>query len=302
MALGKNPDKTGRWPNTQLRCIKWLTTSYGAFWTTPSLWETLGCKCWHVEFQTELQEKRTNNSLDYINYGKGLEAQFRGPVVCLTSGERRVQLLVEEPLLPVLLLWSDIALCWINDAQRGAGWALGFCRRAQKQRVIVDQQARSRICRLRARLLVWTHAGCAPTHLHADRFEQRITGKWLTGAIFCCNEPHSSRIVRRRNRAAASRLGTESVAHTGSAADCRWYKLCNGIMASITQRCAIGGKTRPSHQSGTVPIKWFVLKPAIHSDPHVRAISVVDKWPKMAKIQTRTNQPSRNEQKKNNTH
>lgn len=67
-----------------------------------------------------LQEKRKTNPLEYTNYGKGLEAQFLGPVVCLTSGERRVQLLVEEPLLPVLLLLSDIALCWINDAQRGA--------------------------------------------------------------------------------------------------------------------------------------------------------------------------------------
>lgn len=94
-----------------------------------------------MEFQTGLQEKRKKaNPLDYTNYGKGLEAQFRGPVVCLTSGERRVQLLVEEPLLPVLLLWSDIALCWISHAQRGADGAPGFCRRPQKQRVIGDQQ------------------------------------------------------------------------------------------------------------------------------------------------------------------
>lgn len=37
----------------------------------------------------------------------------------LTSGERRVQLLVEEPLLlPVLVLLSHIALCWVRGARR----------------------------------------------------------------------------------------------------------------------------------------------------------------------------------------
>lgn len=35
----------------------------------------------------------------------------------LTSGERRVQLLVEEPVLPVLLLLSDIAPVRLNLAQ-----------------------------------------------------------------------------------------------------------------------------------------------------------------------------------------
>lgn len=35
----------------------------------------------------------------------------------LTSGERRVQLLVEEPVLPVLLLLSDIALWRLRLAQ-----------------------------------------------------------------------------------------------------------------------------------------------------------------------------------------
>lgn len=73
---------------------------------------------WNFKQSSKKREK--TNPLDYTNYGKGLEAQFRAPVVCLTSGERRVQLLVEEPLLPVLLLLSDIALCWINHAQRGA--------------------------------------------------------------------------------------------------------------------------------------------------------------------------------------
>lgn len=37
--------------------------------------------------------------------------------VCFTSGERRVQLLVDEPVLPVLLLLSDIALVWLNTAR-----------------------------------------------------------------------------------------------------------------------------------------------------------------------------------------
>lgn len=44
--------------------------------------------------------------------------------LCVTSGERRVQLLVDDPLLPVLLLLSDIALSWLNLAQRGAESAL----------------------------------------------------------------------------------------------------------------------------------------------------------------------------------
>lgn len=39
---------------------------------------------------------------------------------CLTSGERRVQLLVEEPVLPVLLLLSDIAPFRPDSAQHGA--------------------------------------------------------------------------------------------------------------------------------------------------------------------------------------
>lgn len=60
-------------------------------------------------------------------------------VACLTSGERRVQLLVEEPLLPVLLLLSDIALSWLNAAQHGADSAIRFCRRPQKQRMITDE-------------------------------------------------------------------------------------------------------------------------------------------------------------------
>lgn len=50
------------------------------------------------------------------------EAKFAvlGVCVCFTSGERRVQLLVEEPVLPVLLLLSDIALSWLDVAQQGA--------------------------------------------------------------------------------------------------------------------------------------------------------------------------------------
>ena len=58
--------------------------------------------------------------------------------MCLTSGERRVQLLVEEPLLPALLLLSDIALCWLNVAQHGADSAMRFCIRTQTQRFILD--------------------------------------------------------------------------------------------------------------------------------------------------------------------
>lgn len=46
--------------------------------------------------------------------------------MCPTSGERRVQLLVEEPLLPVLLLLSDIALCRLHLAQHGADAAFFY--------------------------------------------------------------------------------------------------------------------------------------------------------------------------------
>lgn len=81
---------------------------------------------------SELKEKwRKKKPPNYIYCGKGLGAQFQSQVVCLTSGERRVQLLVEEPLLPVLLLLSDIAPWWLNVAQHGADSATGSCRRTQ---------------------------------------------------------------------------------------------------------------------------------------------------------------------------
>lgn len=47
--------------------------------------------------------------------------------------------MVEEPLLPVLLLLSDIALSWLNVAQHGADSAIRFCRRPHKQRLIIDE-------------------------------------------------------------------------------------------------------------------------------------------------------------------
>lgn len=53
-----------------------------------------------------------------------LEANLPDLVLCLTSGQRRVQLLVEEPLLPVLLLLSDIALCRLHVVTHGADSAL----------------------------------------------------------------------------------------------------------------------------------------------------------------------------------
>ena len=46
--------------------------------------------------------------------------------MCPTSGERRVQLLVEEPLLPVLALLSDIALYRLHSAQHGADAAFFY--------------------------------------------------------------------------------------------------------------------------------------------------------------------------------
>lgn len=55
------------------------------------------------------------------HYPHNIQARRADRVPCPTSGERRVQLLVEEPLLPVLLLWlSDIALLRINLAQHGS--------------------------------------------------------------------------------------------------------------------------------------------------------------------------------------
>lgn len=91
----------------------------------------------HFRAQREVGGKK--NPPNYIYCGKGLGAQFQSPVVCLTSGERRVQLLVEEPLLPVLLLLSDIAPWWLNAEQHGADSAAGFCRRTQEPRVIIDE-------------------------------------------------------------------------------------------------------------------------------------------------------------------
>lgn len=56
--------------------------------------------------------------------------------------------------------------------------------------------------------------------VHAGGFDQRIN-EWPQLYFGCCAVRYINRIVRRRNLAAASRLGTEAVAHTGSAADCR---------------------------------------------------------------------------------
>lgn len=70
-------------------------------------------------FQAERERKKKESSKFELLWERA-RSPVLSLVVCLTSGERRVQLLVEEPLLPVLLLLSDIALCWLDAAQHGA--------------------------------------------------------------------------------------------------------------------------------------------------------------------------------------
>lgn len=81
----------------------------------------------HAIFLNELvfMSKEKKNILQSVSRRRTeLHAEFPELGLCLTSGERRVQLLVEEPLLPVLLLLSDIALFRLNLAQHGADSAL----------------------------------------------------------------------------------------------------------------------------------------------------------------------------------
>lgn len=101
-----------------------------------SVWAAQGCKFRRVIYYMSPAFIRQDNNCAPDD----IQAEFPELVfLSLTSGERRVQLLVEDALLPVLLLLSDIALFRLNSAQHGADSAfMIFCRRRQKQRVFIE--------------------------------------------------------------------------------------------------------------------------------------------------------------------